>query len=385
MKILYFSWDEITENDILDVFNRKGYNVDVDKTPITDKLNDIDFAEKFLYKIQHNNYDCVFSFNFYPIISKVCEAVGIKYISWSFDSPCMTLYTEAIFNTCNYIFVFDRTDAIKLHSLGVENVYHMPLAVNTYKLEKLLPEDISSTNYQYDVSFVGKTYNDHTNFFDQIKNIPDYYTGYFKALIDAQMDLFGFDLASGVITEDSVKKLNFVNFNTSDEILLNDANIFTQILQKKITSVERPEILQAIADTGVSVTHFAPPDEIQIEKVKYAGYVNYDKEMPLIFRTSKINLNITLRSIISGIPLRCLDIMGAGGFLLSNYQPELAEHFIDGKEMVLYTGRDDLLSKIQYYLNHEDERIAIALGGYEKIKQEFSYDIILDKIMGIVF
>ena len=57
--------------------------------------------------------------------------------------------------------------------------------------------------------------------------------------------------------------------------------------------------------------------------------------MPLIFRESKINLNITLRSITSGMPLRALDIMGAGGFLLSNYQQELAENYIDGEELVL--------------------------------------------------
>ena len=35
--------------------------------------------------------------------------------------------------------------------------------------------------------------------------------------------------------------------------------------------------------------------------------------MPEVFRKSKINLNITLRSIISGISLRVYDILGAGG------------------------------------------------------------------------
>ena len=38
-----------------------------------------------------------------------------------------------------------------------------------------------------------------------------------------------------------------------------------------------------------------------------------------MFANSKVNLNITLRNIKTGIPLRALDIMGAGGFLLTNY------------------------------------------------------------------
>lgn len=42
--------------------------------------------------------------------------------------------------------------------------------------------------------------------------------------------------------------------------------------------------------------------------------------------------------------------MAAGGFLLSNYQPELAELFRDGEEVVMYTSMDDLKEKAGYYL-----------------------------------
>ena len=369
----------------MDVFNRKNYTVEIDKTPITDKLNDINFADAFLAKLQNNNYDCIFSFNFYPIISKVANAVGIKYVSWSFDSPCMTLYTEAIFNSCNYIFVFDNTDALRLKNMGVENVFHMPLAVNTCKLNSLLGTNIKNTPFQYDISFVGKTYTDRTNFFDDIKNMPEYYKGYFDCLVKAQMDIYGFDFGSTLFTEGFVEKLDFVNFNLSDEILLTKADIFTQLFQKKITSVERIDILKMLSELGYSVSHFAPEQATVLDKVRYMGYIDYDKEMPKVFRNSKINLNISLRSILSGIPLRCLDVMGAGGFLLSNYQPELAAFFEDGVEMVMYTSREDLINKVQYYLINEDERIAIAIRGQKKIEQEFSYDIVLDKIWNIVF
>lgn len=385
MNILYYHWDEFTANDILDVFNRKGYSVDVDDTPIADKLNDIHFAEAFLEKIQSGNYDCVFSFNFYPIISKVTEAVGIKYISWCFDSPLKTLYTQAVFNSCNYIFVFDYQNVQRLKALGVNNVFHMPLAVNTNKLNRLLSSNIRNTKYQHDVSFIGRTYNDSTNFYDQITNMPDYYRGFFEGIIRAQMDLFGCDLSSAICTDSFVKSLDFVNFNISDEVLLDSGDMFSQILQKKITATERPEILTMLADAGISVSHFASPKDLKVPQVKQMGYVNYDTEMPLVFRNSKINLNITLRTILSGIPLRCMDIMGAGGFLLSNYQPELAEYFVDGEEMVMYTGRQDLLDKVTYYLNNDEERISIAINGQKKIEKEYSYDIMLDKIFNIVF
>ena len=76
--------------------------------------------------------------------------------------------------------------------------------------------------------------------------------------------------------------------------------------------------------------------------------------------------------------------MGAGGFLLSNYQPELAEYFENGKEMVMYESQYDLLNKIDYYLSHEEEREEIARCGRIKIEKEFSYSKALPKIFDIV-
>ena len=95
--------------------------------------------------------------------------------------------------------------------------------------------------------------------------------------------------------------------------------------------------------------------------------------MPGVFRFSKLNLNPTLKCIQSGIPLRALDIMGARGVLLSNYQPELAEHFIDGEDVIMYESMEDAFAKADFYLQHEDLRRQIANNGYLKVKEFFSY------------
>ena len=106
--------------------------------------------------------------------------------------------------------------------------------------------------------------------------------------------------------------------------------------------------------------------------------------MPYVFKLSKINLNITLRSIQNAIPLRCYDILGAGGFLLSNYQVDLARHFIPGEDYVFYENRKDILDKIEYYLSHEDERKAIAKNGHDKVKKEHTFDVRVKQIIELV-
>ena len=103
--------------------------------------------------------------------------------------------------------------------------------------------------------------------------------------------------------------------------------------------------------------------------------------MPVIFRKSKININSTLRTIKTGIPLRCLDIMGAGGFLLSNYQEDLCKYFQIGKEFEVYESREELVDKTEYYLKHEDERINIAINGWKKIQRLFRSDLRVYEIL----
>lgn len=67
---------------------------------------------------------------------------------------------------------------------------------------------------------------------------------------------------------------------------------------------------------------------------------------------------------------------------MSNFQPELAEYFENGKEMLIYESPEDALAKADYYLDpkHEEERKKIALNGYEKVKRDFNYR----KMMGFI-
>lgn len=106
--------------------------------------------------------------------------------------------------------------------------------------------------------------------------------------------------------------------------------------------------------------------------------------MPFVFANSKINLNISLRSICSGIPLRALDIMGCGGFLLTNYQPELDEYFTNGVDYVYFDSKEDLLSKIEYYLSHPKERKEIASNALLRIASDFSYEHQLHQLFSLL-
>ena len=123
----------------------------------------------------------------------------------------------------------------------------------------------------------------------------------------------------------------------------------------------------------------------ELEKVRNMGTAEIMKEAPLIYRCSKINLNISLKSILTGIPLRAFEIMGSGGFLASNYQEDFLEFFRPDEDFICYMSLEELMDKVEYYMAHEKERLEIAENGYRKVKMAHTYkqrvDNILENIM----
>ena len=116
-------------------------------------------------------------------------------------------------------------------------------------------------------------------------------------------------------------------------------------------------------------------DTAPLKHVRCRGGADSNNMMPQIIKCSKINLNMTNRPIKTGLPLRIFDLMACGGFVLSNYQSEIPEIFVPDEDIVLYDSIPDMLAKIDYYLEHDDERKQIAKNGYEKVKEYHSYDV----------
>jgi spore maturation protein CgeB len=105
------------------------------------------------------------------------------------------------------------------------------------------------------------------------------------------------------------------------------------------------------------------------------------EDMIRIFNASLINLNLSnsswnIRTIFRNqqqIKGRNFEIPGCGGFLLTNYVQNLGEYFSLDNEVVCFSGKQDMLEKIRYYLTHDEERERIARAGYERTRREHTY------------
>jgi spore maturation protein CgeB len=71
---------------------------------------------------------------------------------------------------------------------------------------------------------------------------------------------------------------------------------------------------------------------------------------------------------------RNFEVPGCGGFILTEAVPHLEEYFVPGEEIGVFTDTDDLVAQTRYWLDHPDERIAVAEAGYRRALAEHTYD-----------
>lgn len=381
MNVLIIEAKSFGLEDIKDLFIEKNYN-------ITKYYNDdlsVHRNEKIESElstiISDNNIDFVFSFNYYPIISVVLKDTDVKYISYVYDCPHIALYTYTIIHPCNYIFIFDYAMYAELKNGGINTVYYLPLSINEKRIKKMIPsiDDMSSTkSFSHDISFVGSLYNeDHTLYNRLINKLEnDKYTiGYLDSLIEVQSNIYGYFILEKMITDELLDKLMkaYPYVPENDSIATSKYTYAHYFFARKCTELERKKLLKKVSE-NYKLSLFTKNNTPDLPKANNKGPIDYYNEMPHIFNKSKINLNITLKSITTGIPLRAIDIMGCGGFLLTNYQEDMNRHFTPGVDYDFFSSSDDLISKIDYYLEHDDIRNEIAYNGYKKVSNEFTFE-----------
>ena len=375
MKILYLEWNSYCNEDMKECLRKEGHEVEI--CPFMEGIRvKQEEAEQILRpRLSGAKYDFVFSFNYIPLVSNICNEFEVPYVSWVYDSPYIHVYSYTVLNPCNYIFLFDYAVYRELHEAGIQTVYYLPLGVNPERVERLQNTPEKQKKFGADVSFVGSLYNEPKHrLYDKFAGVSPYAKGYLDAIIDAQKKVYGYYFLGELLDDGILEELQRVYpTDPNAPSVMKPRDIYADyVLARQVTALERQEILTLLGQrmSDYEIKLFTNNVQTNIKGVQVAGQVDYNKEMPYVFANSKINLNITLKSIKTGIPLRVFDIMGSKGFLLTNYQEEMLQYFEPGVDFVYYENYEDLLSKADYYLTHEEERLAIAENGYCKVCEE---------------
>lgn len=383
MKILFWQFGVFGESAIERAFQLMNIELVVHKQPLENLDSDKSCLSTLSEYLFSSVFDCVFTLDFVPVISTVCETYKIRYLSWVVDSPCFPLYSKTISNCVNRIFIFDYALYKKFHLKNPNGIFYQALGSDTSLFDQYIPTQKEKAAYSCDISFIGSLYTEKCLYTDAV--LPPHLKGYFNGLMDAQLLVHGYNFLEDVLTLDICNEFrqymtwdsSFLGINHEEDIIGIVANTF---LGLKVSEQDRICTLNSLAKNH-SVHLYTGSDTTPVPDVMNKGYADSSTMMPYIFKCSKINLNITSKTIKTGLPLRIFDILACQGFLITNFQAEIPEYFEDGVDLVTYDSIPNLLRKVDYYLQHEKERLQIAKNGYEKVKNHYSHIHCLNKII----
>ena len=404
MRLLLYSWNANNEQILADNLIKSGYEIIWFRKECMHYTRDMELAMEMIQSIHAQKADAVISFNYFPIISMICNTCQIPYYAWVYDCPHFTLYAKHLSLPCNHIGIFDKEMVSHLESYGIHTVTHVPLSVDTKYFARVI--DAASRKekekYQCDISFVGSLYTGEHNYYELLSGrdcdaeIRDAVNN-MNAVIEKQCFAYREDYLRQNVLDGKID-IQILKEQMEQQGLMLGEDYFAKpedilmaaVLEKKVTVEERQALLTEIVNKygapyggNYDFRLYTGSDTEGLFKLNTCnkGMVDYHTQMPLVFSGSRINLNITLRSIHSGIPLRVLDIMACGGFVLTNWQPEITENFREGVEIATFDSLEECIEKAGYYLEHEKERQQIATAGQKKVREAFSYQKGLERLL----
>jgi spore maturation protein CgeB len=147
----------------------------------------------------------------------------------------------------------------------------------------------------------------------------------------------------------------------------------TRRLRQRVVTRLLPEGLVVYGDDGwASVTPEAQ------------GWIGYEGDLPDHYRQCELNLNITSIQMPNAVNQRVFDCPAAGGFLLTDAQPDLALLFDEETETAQYDSLEGCVDQFRFFRTHPKARIEIINNARRRILNEHTYRHRLLAIEGIL-
>lgn len=390
MKILFVASEILQVGSAIEALHTMGHELAFYPAPAESLGEDEKHEKDFGDFLDKNKPDFVMSHVFTPAVARQTEKYEVKYAIYGMDSPMYATWNEDVFQSEHcYLFYFDAKEYRTVKELGCKNAYYLPLAADLLRSSNLVITDEEIKKYQCDISFVGSLYSE--NLYDEcVQDFPERFQELFATIMEgAAFRWDGGERIEPFLTKEVVEAIERICPKITENMKCFEYNMSAAyyikqwLFSRKMTNIERTLLLNLIAEQ-YDLHLYTREKEIVPPNIKRFPEIN-NLEAYKIFYSSKINLNMTLRSIESGVPLRIFDIMSVGGFVLSNWQEEMTELFEEDKEIVLFKTPEEMIEKIDYYLAHEKERIRIGINGYLKIKNCYTYEHQLQKLLAVLF
>lgn len=375
-RILYLEY-HLVLNDVVECLQQFGHQL----TGLTPQGLTV---ELFNHTCAKNQPDWVFSINFSPAIASLCGRLGLPYLSWTID-PLPRSRVQLLDGTQPALclaLAHDPQMVAQFQGLGLP-AQHMLLAAPAQRRHPVT--DVHAlAPYQCDASFAGSSLVDELLSLDRMLTPlgGDSLSGQALSWAQTITDACAHDTAySGLASLGGWDALPPVLQNHC--AALTDREQLMRLMDGALTALYRQQTISRLkhwrgdmhiwGDAGWSAIHPG-----------YKGFANHGDELTRIYCASAVNLDIPRLYQRQSVTMRVFDILAAGGFLLTEHNPALADILVAGQHVAFYNASDNLTDIMTDWLNRPDERKAIALAGRTEVMAKHLISHRVDTLLQLI-
>jgi len=343
----------------------------------------------------NNDIYFIMSVNFYEEVHSVACEFNMPYVAWTFDSGEMTFISKILSKNLrenDFLFFFNRKDyegCISRHP----NTWFLPFSAS-----KSFEREPLKSGLVFDVLSImnihGGVIPTNELFFESVFKVVDdpiqkKNIELIKMLMDLMLERHKNIIDKNRMTEfikEYIQQCGVNPFNSYNIFLKQQYPIFEKYGQI-LSCIQRALCVIALCESGAKVDVYGnePWENVlaSFPNATYHAYAEY-LQLPELYNQAKININLTQIQNLDALPQRMYHVLASGGFLLTNYFEEIESLFKPGVHLETFRDFDEMKSKVEYYLKHEDERLKIACAGHEEFMAKHTMisrlSFILEKI-----
>ena len=311
--------------------------------PVTRPMLDIRPVIKAL------NPDFVISLDHSGIDEEIFKKEKLICFSWFVDNP-LYFITEKNRSPFNIFLVTDKSYVPVLNKFGFNNTFYVPLATNVLRIRKSMRKKMhhkeSKMITDADISFVGSLGKRHMEWKNERKST-------FKTKVQ---EILEYCIKRKIQHPEETFEELFTSYDNRDILEKLDMQARGALefkIDMETSAYFREKYLLALKDCTVSIYGDDEWKKILPENYNFGGRISYDDDVGALYKTAKVNLNVTRTQIQTGVNQRVLDIAAASSVFLTDYRKTTQEFFDCDISNMIYHNESELKEKTAYLLNND--------------------------------
>lgn len=376
-KALLFETGFFIEQELKNSFNL--LNISHTPLPVQSdrKTGDSDFIRNLMNTLAEFKPDFIISINQwgFDLEGKLVEILThykIPFVCWYVDNP-LPLLMRKNKNASEYglYLLWDDYYIDQMKNIGFTNVEYLPYGADS----TIFYPPPSPVSKKYPVSFVGNSMeNIIQERLDEIKNESFLVEIFNKLAGDSSSLPSAYNETNNLIKKEIGNNIFSDKYLSSLEIAINS----------KWTQKRRVSALLAIEEFSPHIFGDGGWKKLLPPSFNFHHEVNYHKELPEIYHSTEINLNISNVQLEHSVNQRLFDVCASGSFLLTDNSLAVKQFLVQGESVETFENHDDLRKKVEYFLKYPDAREKIAKEGKRAILENHTYTHRLKKILTLL-